>query len=82
MDTLHKIISLLESQNKTQKELVDYIGAGRGTFTKWKNNENKSYLKHVQKIAEFLGTSSAYLLRRTKRSGVRIPHGVPINKPP
>lgn len=65
MGTLDKIVALLNENNKQQKDLMDFLGVSKSTFNKWKKGENKSYLKHVQKIAEFLGTSSACLLRQT-----------------
>lgn len=62
LNTLDKILYLLTTQNKTQKEIADYIGVQKGVFTKWKNGENNSYLKHISKIAEYLGVSADYLL--------------------
>lgn len=45
MYTLNKIIALTESQGKSQKELTDYLGLKRGTFTAWKAGHNSSYKK-------------------------------------
>lgn len=62
MDTLNKIIAKLEQNNKSQKDLTDFLGIKKGAFTKWKSGENTSYKKHIAKIAEFLGVSTDYLL--------------------
>lgn len=62
MCTLDKIIKLLDEQGKTQKDLTDYIGVTKNTFTNWKNGNNSSYKKHISKIAEFLNVSTDYLL--------------------
>lgn len=65
MDTLDKIVHLLSTQNKTQKDLTDFLKLQKGVFTQWKSGTSQSYKKHIQKIAEFLGTTSAYLLGET-----------------
>ncbi len=71
MYTLNKIIALTESQGKSQKELTDYLGLKRGTFTAWKAGHNSSYKKHLPEIAQFLGVSVSYLVgdeRQTEKS--------------
>ncbi len=62
MDTLNKILFLLKEQEKTQKDLMDYLGLGKTAFTGWKSGANTSYLKYISKIAEFLEVSTDYLL--------------------
>lgn len=81
LETLEKIIVLLEQENKTQKELCDYIGINGNVFTAWKSGKNKSYTKHLPKIAEFFDVSIDYLLgkteeRATKISTIHDNHGV------
>lgn len=62
MATLDKIKALLKEQNKTQKQLMDYLGLGKTAFTGWNSGANTSYNKHIGKIAEFLNVSTDYLL--------------------
>lgn len=62
MDTLNKILSLLEKQNKSQTELARYLDLKSPAITKWVSGKNISYLKYIDKIAEFLGVSADYLL--------------------
>lgn len=62
MDTLHIISQLLTAQSKTQKDLTDYLGIQKTAYTQWKLGKNNSYLKHIGKIAEYLGVSADYLL--------------------
>ena len=62
MNTLEKIIKLLDEQGKTQKDITDHLGLKKSAFTKWKSGRNTSYIKHIGKIAAFLGTSADYLL--------------------
>lgn len=66
MSTIDKIIILLKKQNKKQKELTDYLGITKNSFTDWKSGRIKSYQKHLPKIAEFLGVSIDYLLNDTE----------------
>ena len=56
---------MLKKQNKTQKELCDYLGIKKNAFTNWKNGSNTSYIKHLPKIAEFFDVSTDYLLGKT-----------------
>ena len=62
MDILNKILSLLDEKKLQQKDLSDFLGLSKNTMTGWKNGNNKSYKKHLPKIAEFLGVSVDYLL--------------------
>lgn len=47
MDTLNRIIAILSTQQKTQKDLTDYIGLQKGVFTQWKAAGSTSYLKQI-----------------------------------
>ena len=62
MSVLDKICELLKQQGKKQKDLTDYLGITKNSFTDWKSGRIKSYTKHIPKIAEFLGVSTDYLL--------------------
>lgn len=53
MDTINRIIVLLKEQNKTQKELTDYLGLDKSTFSQWKKGTNTSYTKYYKEIADF-----------------------------
>ncbi len=65
MNTLNKILELLKEQGKKQKDLMDYLGMGKTAFTGWKSGANKSYYKHIAKIADFLDVSTDYLVGKT-----------------
>ena len=60
---LHRIMRLLQTQKRTEKELIDHLGIVRGSFTSWKYKNVKSYLPRINDIADFLGVSPSYLLR-------------------
>ena len=52
MSTLDKIQALLKEQKKTQKDLMDYLGLEKSTFTTWKSpkSKNKSYKKYIKEL--------------------------------
>ena len=56
-----KIMETLKIQHKTEKDLLIFLGLSTGTFTKWKYDNMKSYRRHLDRIAEFLDVSPAYL---------------------
>ena len=62
MSTLDRIIYLCKKYNKTQKDLTDYLGLEKSTFTSWKKGKTASYKKYINKIAEFFKVSTDYLL--------------------
>lgn len=62
METLHKISLLLKEQNKTQKDLTDFLGVKKTSFSAWKSGRNVSYMKYLPQIADFLNVSVDFLL--------------------
>lgn len=66
MDTIAKISYLLEKNNRTQKELTDYLGLDKSTFSAWKNGKSKSYSKYFTQIAQFFNVSIDFLLDNEK----------------
>lgn len=68
--TLSIISNLLKEQNKKQKDLTDYLGITKNSFTNWKSGQNKSYKKYIPQIAEFFGVSTDYLLCRPTINGI------------
>lgn len=57
MDTLSRILNLLEAQGKMQKDLCDFLGLQQTAFSDWKSRRSKSYMKYLPKIAEFLSVT-------------------------
>lgn len=66
MDTLNKILYLLENKCVSQQDFADAIGVKKYTISEWKNGKSKSYKKYIDKIADFLGVSTDYLLGTTE----------------
>ena len=48
-----RLDELLRQQGKTQKELIQFLGLCRGTYTHWKKGNNRSYIRHIAQIAQF-----------------------------
>lgn len=68
MSTIDIICDLLEKQNKSQKDLADYLGIGKNRITDWKAGRIHSYTKYLPKIAEFLDVSVDYLLGKSSQA--------------
>lgn len=62
MDTVSTIMTELNRQNFTQKDLADYLHIKKTVITDWKSGKSKSYLAHIKSISEFLNVSVDYLL--------------------
>ena len=65
MNTLDKILSLLTEKGIQQKTFAENIGVTKHTITDWKNGRSKSYMKYIDKIADFFDVSADYLLEKT-----------------
>ena len=65
---LARITELLLQKGISQKQLLAQIGLQKGSYTEWKANRSNSYLKYIDQIATFLGTSPTYLLRGDSES--------------
>ena len=66
MCILDRITKEQKEQGKSQKDLCEYLGLTKNTFTEWKSGRNTSYKKYLPEIAEFLGVSVDYLLGKTE----------------
>lgn len=75
MCTLDRVIHLLKQQGKKQKDLTDFLGLTKNTFTNWKGGHSESYRKFLPQIAEFLNVSVDWLVGKensplSKESGL------------
>ena len=74
MDTLHKILQLLEKSNVSDSEFAKVLKIYPSAISEWKKGKTKSYLKYIDKIADYFGVSTDYLLGRTNsQSSLQIP---------
>lgn len=62
MDTLTKILNLINEKNIEYSEIEKELNIHRGCITDWKTLRTKSYKKIIPKIAEYFGVSTDYLL--------------------
>jgi transcriptional regulator with XRE-family HTH domain len=60
---LKRILALLKEQNKTQKNLIDFLGVHPNTFHQWKYSNSKGYMTRINDIASFLNVTPGYLLQ-------------------
>lgn len=64
---IEKILFLLQSSKKKQKDLTDYLGITSNVFTDWKSGRIKSYNKYLPQIAEYFGVTVDYLLGKEEQ---------------
>lgn len=57
MNTLDKIIELLEAKKLQQKDLTDHLDLEKSTFSAWKSGKSSSYKKYLPEIASFFEIS-------------------------
>lgn len=58
---VRRMVELIKDQGKRERDLTDYLGISPGTMSKWKYDGSYVYIKHMDKICEFLGTTPNYL---------------------
>ena len=63
--TLERILFEMKQQGKKQFELTDFLGISHNCFGNWKAGLNKSYLKYLHAIADYLCVSVEYLKGET-----------------
>ena len=63
--TVLRIIDLLKTQGKTEKELVQYLGLSSTAFSSWKFENVKTYRRRISEIADYLDVTKEYLLEGT-----------------
>ena len=58
-----RILECVKQNGITEKDMMHGVGLDNTIMTAWKYRGSKSYGRYINKIAEFLGVSSDYLLR-------------------
>ena len=64
-EIIGRISALLKKKGKYEKDLISYLGLGKGTFANWKGNRSDSYLHFLKEIAEYLGVTPNDILLET-----------------
>ena len=62
---LTRIIEELQAQQKKKNELTEHLGMVNSAFGHWVSGRNKSYLKYLHSIADFLNVPVEYLRGET-----------------
>jgi len=62
MNTVEKIIFLIQQRGIEQKQFANDIGISQQAISEWKSGKTQSYKKHINKIAEYFNVSTDYLL--------------------
>lgn len=65
MSTLDKILELIEKNNIEQQQFTSAIGIRKQSVSEWKNGTTKTYMKHIDKIANYFNVSTDYLLGKS-----------------
>ena len=58
-----RILECIKHNGITEKDMMHGVGLDNTIMTAWKYRGSKSYSRYINKIAEFLGVSSDYLLK-------------------
>jgi len=66
MDILDRIDLLRIERGWSKSELLRRVGLPNNAIAEWAKGRNRSYLKHLSKIADALGTSSEFLRGETE----------------
>lgn len=62
MTTVEKIINLLNENNIEQQKFASDIGVTKQSISEWKSGKTKSYMKCIDRIADYFGVTIDYLL--------------------
>ena len=66
---LHRIMDLLKRNGNTEKDLLRHVKLKDTTFNRWKFENSKSFMQHIDGIADYLGVSIDFLVRGHENSG-------------
>lgn len=60
---MKRIIQALEGCGSTAKDMLIELGLAKSSFDNWKFGGSHSYMKYLDKIADYTGTTIDYLVR-------------------
>ena len=64
MNTVEKIIGLIEEKKIQYKDFASNLGLAQNIISEWKNKRLKPSIEHIIKIADYFNVSTDYLLDR------------------
>ena len=68
MDTKTRIFELLDKLGMEQKAFAEAVGVKESTVSDWRRGTSNSYNRFLVKIAQVLGTTTAYFLSKKQQS--------------
>lgn len=83
-----RLRELREAKGLKQKDIADFLGIDRSTYTKYESGSNQPSIEMLFKIADFFDVSLDFLLRRNASSndvdlnGINPTKVEPLNKLP
>lgn len=66
----HNIRNLREDNDKTQKEIADYLHIKQTTYSKYELGKINIPVEMLEKLADYYNVSVDYLLGRTKNKDI------------
>lgn len=79
MDTIDRILKLMENHQMRQADLARIAGARSSSVSDWLNRKSTSYTKYLDKIAKYFGVTVDYLMTGEESSS-KLPEGaIPVD---
>ena len=68
MKSYNEIIrELREDNDKTQKEIADYLGTTQQVYSRYEKGENEMPIRHIISLFKYYNVSSDYILGLTSK---------------
>lgn len=65
MDYISRIRNLREDADKTQQEIVEYLGTSQTMYARYERGANEMPIRHLIKLSDYYQVSLDYLCGRT-----------------
>lgn len=65
MDYVKRIRDLREDNDKTQKEIAEYLGTSQTMYARYERGANELPIRHLISLADYYGVTTDYILGRT-----------------
>jgi transcriptional regulator with XRE-family HTH domain len=69
-DVVERIESKMKEKSISQRKMIHDLGLSPTSFTRWKYEGGKSYLKYMEQIADYLDVSTDYLLHGEEKISI------------
>lgn len=72
MNAVERILELISAKGITEQKFLSDLHFNRSLLSDWKSGKSKSYRKHIDKIADYFGVTTDYLLTGKKQENIRV----------